>query len=535
MTIADAPRNEVGYPGGMAQAYTAGLGRGFTVENLDLNVDLRFPASAVVYDRMGREDGQVVSAIRAIVQAVVGARRQLKGDDVRPEVMQLVRTNLGLEDTDGGRQRRRRRGIVYRDHVRQAVTGMLRYGFMPFEPVYEVGPAAPGQEDPADPRRLYAHLRKLGPRNPRTLMEVRVAPDGGLAGIVQQPPPGEVNPFGVFIPVERLVMYVNEQEGADWTGTSALRAAYKHWVIKDALIRVGAQVVERNGMGIPVVDYADPSLEGKALRLSRAFRAGSEAGAALERGKMGLTVVGVSGNTVDGLPWVKYHDEAMGRSLLAMVLNLGHDNGARALGQTFADLLAAYINSIADALDEVDTEHVIRDLVELNYGPDEPYPVLETEDVAAESTPTAEALKALADAGLLTPDANLEGDIRRRYTLPAKPAPVGDQAVEDAAANPVASVGIPALIEAGVITPDEGRQMLKLPGQAPGAPIPPDDAVPSSADVVQLPVAMSSELAEHRDAIRVTLGLSSGDPIVDRLAEVTAKVAALRAGHRVTA
>lgn len=534
MTIADAPRSEVGYPGGMAPAYTAGLGRGFTVENLDLNVDLRFPASAVVYDRMGREDGQVVSAIRAIVQAVVGARRQLKGDDVRPEVMQLVRTNLGLEDTDGGRQRRRRRGIVYRDHVRQAVTGMLRYGFMPFEPVYEVGPAAPGQEDPADPRRLYAHLRKLGPRNPRTLMEVRVAEDGGLAGIVQQPPPGQVNPFGVFIPVERLVMYVNEQEGADWTGTSALRAAYKHWVIKDALIRVGAQVVERNGMGIPVVDYADPSLEGKALRLSRAFRAGSEAGAALERGKMGLTVVGVSGNTVDGLPWVKYHDEAMGRSLLAMVLNLGHDNGARALGQTFADLLAAYINSIADSLDEVDTEHVIRDLVELNYGPDEPYPVLETEDVAAESTPTAEALKALADAGLLTPDAGLEGDIRRRYTLPAKPAPVGDQAVEDAAGSPVAQVGIPALIDAGVISPDEGRQMLKLPGQAPGLPVP-ADAVPSSADVVDLPVPMASALSEHRDAIRVTLGLSSGDPIVDRLAEVTAKVAALRAGHRVTA
>lgn len=423
MTIVDAPRTETGYPAGVVPAYSMAQGQGYVLESLDFNVDLRFPASAVVYDRMGREDGQTVSVLRAIVQAIAAANRSLQGDDVRPEVKAFIASELGLEEGTKGRARRRRNGIVHRRHRRESAAGMLRYGFLPFEQTYDVGPANPGTPD--DPERrarvgtdLYAHLSRLSARNPRTLMDVVVDEHGSLLGIVQQPRPGRADPRGVFIPVAQLVMYVFEQEGADWTGNSALRGAYKHWLVKDALIRVGAQVVERNGMGIPVVDHA-AGYRGQALRLSRDLRAGATAGVALEREKLGITLMGVTGNVVDGLPWVKYHDEGIGRSLLAMLLNLGHDNGARALGQTFADVLAGFINSINRELDETDTEHIIRDLVELNYGPDEPYPVLVTEDVTAESTPTAEALKALADAKLITPDDPTEAEVRRRYGLPA--------------------------------------------------------------------------------------------------------------------
>lgn len=419
MTIADAPRVETGYPAGVIPAYTMGQGAGYVLESLDFNVDLRFPASAVVYDRMGREDGQTVSVIRAIVQAITAAKRTLGGDDVRPEVKAFITAELGL-DLNEGRSRRRRQGIVHRRHRRESAAGMLRYGFLPFEQTYTVGPANPGQPDDPERRQrlgtdLYAHLSRLSSRNPRTLMDVVVDEQGSLLGVIQQPRPGRAEPRGVFIPVAQLVWYAFEQEGADYTGNSALRGAYKHWLVKDALIRVGAQVVERNGMGIPVVDHA-PGYRGQALRLSTSLRAGATAGVALERDKLGLTMMGVTGNVVDGLPWVKYHDEAIGRSLLAMILNLGHDNGARALGQTFADVLAGFINSINGELDEVDTEHIIRDLVELNYGPDEPYPVLVTEEITAAAT--AETLKALADAGLITPDDVTEADVRRRVGLP---------------------------------------------------------------------------------------------------------------------
>ena len=549
MTVSDAPVNELGTPGGIAPVLSAGLGTGFYVEGLEHNPELRFPLSALVYDRMRKEDGEVASVARAITYPILNAGRRLVGG--RDEVRRFVERELGLDLTedDEGRRRRRREGIVFRDHLREALLA-LWFGFMPFEQVYEVGPAAPGLEDPEAPGRLYAHLRKLAPRMPRTLAEIRVGRDGGLAGIVQLPAPtagltGTPHRDGTFIPVDRLVMYVNEREGADWTGNSLLRAAYKHWLIKDALIRVGAQIVERNGMGIPFVSYSDEKDRGKALALAKAIRSGAEAGGALAPG-MSVTIAGVSGSTADELPRVKYHDESIGRSLLAMFLNLGHDNGARALGATFVDYFLLAVNAVLRNVEEVVTEHVIRDLVELNYGPDEAYPVLKFDDLTAEATPTAEALKALADAGLITPDRDTEADLRRRYRLPAKPAaPSGEEAVEDAAASPVAEVGIPALIEAGIITPDEGRRMLRLPGNAPGIPGAPPPA-PTDGDVIELPVAMAADLTGNRDAIRTLIttgdylldpeGLTTeltGDPLVDQLTALADKVAALRAGHRI--
>lgn len=529
MTVADAPRTELGTPGGIAPAFTAtGTPGAFYVDGLDSNVDLRFPNSANVYDRMRREDGQVISVIRAITHPITATRWRLVGDDVRPEVMAFLESELGLSARDAGRARRRREGIVWRDHLREALL-MLPFGFMPFEPVYSVGPASPGLDDPTQPGRLYAHLAKLAPRMPRTIREVRVGRDGGLAGIVQEPMLGDVNPRGTFIPVDRLVMYVNEREGADWTGTSILRGAYKHWLIKDALIRLGAQIVERNGMGIPIVEYVDPADEARALKLATSLRAGAESGGAMRQG-MAVNIVGVAGSTADELPRVKYHDEAIGRSLLAMFLNLGHDNGARALGSTFVDYFLLFIEGIIANIEETATEHVIRDLVEHNFGVDEPYPTLRADKLSSESTPTAEALKALADAGLITPDRPLEDDVRRRYGLPAKPPPAtGDDATEDAAqSSQVASVGIPALIAAGVISPDEGRVMLKLPGNAP---------IPPAAEVA-VPAPMVAQLAEHRDALRAHLGITAivvEDPLVDRLEVLTSRLGALRLGHKVDA
>jgi hypothetical protein len=485
MTVADAPRAELGTPGGIMPAFTStGQPGAYVIDGLDSNIDLRFPSSATVYDRMRREDGQVISVLRAITHPITATRWSLVGDDVRPEVLAFVQSELGLTAGDKGRARRRREGIVWRDHLREVLL-MLPFGFMPFEPLYTVGPASPGLEDPTQPGKLYAHLAKLAPRSPRTIREVRVGRDGGLAGLVQEPMLGDVNPHGVFIPVDRLLMYVNEKEGADWTGTSVLRGAYKHWLIKDSLIRLGAQVVERNGMGIPIVSYKNPSDHARALQLASAVRAGAEAGGAMGDG-MKLDIVGVAGSTADGLPWVKYHDEAIGRSLLAMFLNLGHDNGARALGATFVDYFLLFIEGIIANIEETATEHIVRDLVEHNFGSNEPYPQLVADKLSSESTPTAESLKALADSGLITPDAPLEADLRRRYALPA-PDPT--------TARPTAPApGAPGEEGLTVVTTDE--PVTHTPAGAPPR----------------------SEFA-------------ADEALVTRLESVTSRLAALRVGH----
>jgi hypothetical protein len=212
-------------------------------------------------------------------------------------------------------------------------------------------------------------------------------------------------------------MYVNKREGADWVGTSILRTAYKHWLIKDQLLRLGPQTVERNGMGLPVVEYDESHTKEEALELARNVRAGAHAGVAVPEG-MKLSLLGVTGATKDELPLVNYHDQAISRNALAMFLDLGHDRGAQNLGETFRDFFTMSLQATTNLVALTTTEEVIRDLVEQNFGPDEAYPAMTCSPMSSESTLTAAALKELTDAGIITPDDDLEDELRRRHGLP---------------------------------------------------------------------------------------------------------------------
>lgn len=426
---------EVGYQSEVTPADYGVITRGSNNDYISVDwtetQDLRFPMSTAIYDRMRRSDAQIAALLQSIRLPIIGATPNLLGEDVRPEVLAFVKSQLGLEER--GRARRRRSGIVWHEHIQHALL-MLVYGFMPFETVYEAGPA------PADIEGLppiVHHLRKLAPRMPRTVKRVVVARDGGLKGIVQQPLPDTalLTPAsleGIFIPVDQLVMYVNDREGADWTGQSILRAPYKHWLIKEALLKLGAQIVERNGMGVPIVSGGDPA-QGRAF--AESFRAGAGAGGHVPDG-VTFSLVGVTGATKDELPLVKYHDQSIAQSGLAMFLNLGTtETGSRALGGTFVDQFLRSLQAVLNNIAETTTEHVIRDLCERNFGPDEPYPVLSFDDLADEQAPTVESLVALAGAGLLgdvTNDTELKEDLRRRLSLPDLPAQPVEEPVEEA-------------------------------------------------------------------------------------------------------
>lgn len=423
---------EHGHPAGMAVApwsWFQSTPSGYVVDPLENNPDLRFPESVAIYEQMARTDPQVSANLRAMKQPVLNANWGLEGQDVRPEVMDHVRKNLGMAIEGEPRRRRRRQGVVLGDHLRD-VLSCLVHGFAVYEQVYAY--------DPAD-RRL--HLRKLAPRPQRTIRDIYVAKDGGLVAITQEPAPtrnlaDKLKP--VTIPVERLVWYVLEKEGADFTGTSVLRSAYKPWLLKDRTERLAAQIIERNGMGVPVITH-DGDQEG-AERIGRQFRAGAEAYAAVPS-TMKLELLGVSGSTVDPLPFIKRQDEQISKSMLAMFLDLGHDAGARSLGDNFVEMFLVACQAVADQVADVVTEHVIRDLVEHNFGADAAYPVLTPGDLLAARGLDVDGLKSLADARLLTPDSKLEDALRTRHGLPqADPA----TATPQAPVAPVAALSEPS-------------------------------------------------------------------------------------------
>ena len=406
-----ALENERGYQNGIQPVWGFGSERPrYVSESIDPNPDLRGLEAVRTWDEMSRTDDQVGSALRALRTPVTSADWALTStEDVDPGVLEFVRTNIGLPKPGESRGRRNREGIVFSEHLADAFKAAI-FGHAVFEQVYKYNPAD---------GRLW--LRKLGPRSQTTIEEITVGRDGGLEAIRQAPESlashrGGI-PKPVVIPVEHLVFYCVGKEGGDWHGTSVLRQAYRPWFFKDRYERLAAQIVERNGMGVPI-GYAEPGVDRKELEKALSnLRAGASSYVMAPAGTK-IELMGVSGSTVDPLPHIKQCREQISKALAQGFQDLGHDSGARSLGEVFLETALRASQEVADLIADTFTEHVIRDLVELNFGEGTPYPTLSPGDIVAGRNQDDTVLVELANAGLLTADAPLEAYLRKKKGLP---------------------------------------------------------------------------------------------------------------------
>jgi hypothetical protein len=393
--------------------------RGYTTDPMTANFwgvpdlaehtpELRWPLSVDVFDAMSRQDAQVSSVFRAVTTPILRTQWRVDGTGCRPEVTAHVASDLGLPIVGEGNDVpaiRTRDRFSWPRHLRLAML-MLRYGHSYFEQVYRV-----------DSPDGLAHLRKLGWRPPKTIAKFNVARDGGLVSIEQYGAAGLVNT--ITLPVSRLVAYVHDQEGGNWIGQSLLRPAYKNWLLKDRLLRVDTQSVERNGMGIPVYTGAPNETDLDAgQEIAENVRSGDNSGAAIPQGAK-LELQGVTGTLPKALDSVKYHDEQIARAVLAHFLNLGSQTGSWALGSTFADFFTLSLQSVAEEIRDTATMHVVEDLVDLNYGPTEPAPRLVFDEIGSNRDAIVQAIATLVGAGVLHADEDLEQFVRTAIGLPA--------------------------------------------------------------------------------------------------------------------
>lgn len=410
--------DEIGYVKGGALTSWSTLAD----EAHEKNADLQWPMSLEVYDQMRREDSQVGSVLRAVTLPIRSTRWEIDPAGARDEVVQLVAQDLGLPikgEEEPPRRSRQRGRFSWDEFLRLALLELV-FGHSVFEQVYRI-------------EKGRARLGKLAWRPPRTIAKFDVAKDGGLVAIEQH---GVFGSTTVRIPIDRLVVFVNEREGANWLGQSLLRQAYKNWLLKDRFLRIQALVGERNGLGVPVSKGAPlpdaiakdtakaeewlKAQKDEGLKLAKDFRAGEASGAFVPHGG-DLALIGVSGKLPDLDGPIRYHDEQIARAVLAHFLTLGGDKstGSYALGDTFADFFTGSLNAVANHLADVTQQHVIEDLVDQNWGPDEPAPRIVPIALGKEQPLTAEAIRALIECGAFTADAELEKYLRARYGLPA--------------------------------------------------------------------------------------------------------------------
>ncbi len=383
----------------------------------ELPAELRWPTSVRTYRRM-RLDAQVQSLLKATWMPILRTPWRLDGSGCRREVAEHCSRNLGLPlvgQDDTPRPTRTRGRFSWAQYLRHVMLADV-YGHSGFNQVYRI-----------DDQTGLAHIRKLLWIPPWTISDIKVAADGGLVEVRQDLPGTQP------VPVSELVWHTNEREGANWLGLSLLRSAFKPWLLKDRLARVGVLSIERNGMGVVVytAPERDPMSDpdgskstadiAEGLKIATSVRSGESAGASLAHTAK-LELQGVSGTLPDATVLIRYLDEQMARAFLGHFLNLGTETGSWALGSTFADFFTLSLQAKGEEIADTTTQHVVEDLVDVNWGPDEPAPRVVFDEIGSQSPVTAEALKLLRDAGLLDEDDVLKQFLRVKYRLPKRPA-----------------------------------------------------------------------------------------------------------------
>lgn len=414
MATSDAPTTERGTQTPMRNGGFGLFGAGFQglgVDEREVVRDLRWPHSVrVTYPRM-LNDAQVQGLYLGATLPIRQYAWSIKPNGARPEVSARVCEDYGLplHGTDPGPRRRTQRRFRFDKHLEDALRA-IGYGHRYFEQVGEI------RDD-----GLW-HLRKLADRPPHTIREIRTAADGSLAYIrvpALNPDAALLND-GVKLPVEHLVGYVWDQEGANWFGHSMLRPCYRPWKVKDRIVAVGAINIERAG-GVPYIEA--PEGAGKTQmaelhQLAAEFRVGQGAGAALPHGATLKFAQAAGGD--QAVNYIRLQNEEMARAWLMMFMQLGQtETGSRALGSTFVDYLALAQNAIAQWFCDIFNEYVIEDDVEFNEGPDEPYaPMLTFEQVGNPAAELAASIDDAQSAGAMPADsqvaAQLDGAPRAR-------------------------------------------------------------------------------------------------------------------------
>jgi hypothetical protein len=414
-----APVGEKGFVNGFS-GWETGYG---LFDPFEDNPELMWPNSVRTYQKMGRSDARVSSVLRAVGLPIRRTPWRIDPNGARDEVVELVARDLGLpivgaDDNDAPKPPLRDR-FSWQAHLQQALLH-LKFGHSVFERWYRIDGAG------------VAHIARVAPRPAATIGYWNVARNGDLVSIMQWAAGTFISGgFSVIggdassntITADRLVVYQNEPDAGVPYGNSVLRPAWKHWKLKDEHMRIQAAADRRLGIGVPGFTASEDESENQDRlneyqAMASGYRGGETSGFSIPNGAS-FKIYGVEGNPPDLQAPIDYHDRQIGLVVLAHFLNLDGKGGSYALASVQADTFTQSVQTVAGDMRDTAQATLVEDLVMVNYGPDEPVPMLTFDEIGSQQDATAAALNLLALAGLITPDPRLEAAIRQASGLPA--------------------------------------------------------------------------------------------------------------------
>ncbi len=423
-----APKGRKGYVSPMS-GWINGYGLPFDPD--EDNPELVWPNSVRTYTRMDRSDARVRSVLRAVGLPIRRTAWRIDPNGARDEVVEFVASEMGLpiasEDATDALKRNKSRikgRFSWQRHLQQALL-QLKFGHSVFERTFIVG---------ADGR---ARIDRISPRPASTIAFWNVGADGDVVSIQQWPAGTFLGTAGTtrsnsLIPglvgvgemtADRLVIYQHEPEPGIPYGSSMLRPAYKHWVLKDQAMRIEIAALKRYGIGVPGFTTSETEAEDQDRLevyrdLASDYTGGENAGFAIPFGAS-FKIYGPDGNPPDFLHPIDYHDRQIGLVALAHFLNLDGKGGSYALANVLSTTFTDSVQTVAVDICDTAQADIVEAIVTANWGLDEPTPALVFDEIGSRQDAAASSLALLAQAGLIRPDPILEAAIRQASGLPA--------------------------------------------------------------------------------------------------------------------
>jgi len=327
-------------------------------------------------------------------------------------------------------------------------------GYRYAEEVYRVGPDENGKVrvwlDHYADREPSAHMRWLSRDNQHL--------DGvlqNMVGIGKTPEP---------IPANKLLLLTLNRTGSNFEGAGMLRPVWWWWRTKQRVANLMCVGVDRWAIPAPKVkvDRAAAELAGlsdadintmvdEAESQAQAFLS-AEQSYLIENNVVSFDNYAAAPNLYAQGPLdiIRECDNQISQAFLAQFANLGiSDTGSRSVGEVHLSVFRrAAINLcdlVASAVNGVDRRGAgtIGRLIAFNYGPVDPSKLPRLQHTGLDTDDLAESLgmlPALVQAGLLTPDNNLERAIRERLGAGELPEEAERAPIQRTAPSPVAAL-----------------------------------------------------------------------------------------------
>ena len=255
----------------------------------------------LIYHKM-LADGTVQNALHYIFGRLRSAKWYVEPASNDPEDIQIaafVHDQLGLDDSSVGKYPFGRLFAIYQN--------AYVYGMAAGELVLSIG---------ADGKLI---LDKVVPIHPFNVDEVVYDKDGGpkalkVSGTVK----GGTEMRTVEVPIWKTVVFIHDDDGS-FTGRSALRAAFPHWLAKRAMILLINHGLERYMIGVPVLKLPKTVRQGTAQwqaaeSIVRNFVQKPRHGIILPD-DWEFDTVDLKSAMPDAIPYLTYHDAGIARAL----------------------------------------------------------------------------------------------------------------------------------------------------------------------------------------------------------------------------